>query len=68
MENNANGVPPAESNPAHTMAEVHAVVFLRPLHWAVMDCKGHSIDLPKWDDLSTACIRGRCSVRTNSRL
>ena len=54
VEDNPDGVPHAGAEAAHAVAEVHAVVALRSLHWPVMDCEGHSITLPKWHDLSTA--------------
>src|SRR5499427_5375878 len=33
------------------VTEIHTVVALRPFYWAVMDCEGHRITLPKWYDL-----------------
>ena len=54
MEDNPDGVPHAGADAAHAVAEVHAVIALRSLHWPVMDCKGHSITLPQWHDLGTA--------------
>ena len=53
MKDYPDGVPHAGSNAAHTMAEIDAVIALRPLYGAVMDCEGHSITLPKRDDLNT---------------
>ena len=54
VEDDPDGVPHARADAAHTMAEVHAVVALRALHWPVMDGEGHRITLPKRDDLSAA--------------
>ena len=64
MKDNADGVPHAGSQAAHTVAEIHAIVALRTLHWPVVNCKGHSIPLSKWHDLDPA-LHPRPLLRQN---
>src|SRR5580700_3693383 len=54
VEDDPDGVPHAGSNAAHAVAKIHAIVAPRSFHWAVMDCEGHSVTLPKWYNLRTA--------------
>ena len=54
VEDDPDGVPHAGADAAHAVAEVHAVVALRALHWPVMDGEGHCITLPKRHDLGAA--------------
>ena len=54
MEDNPGGVPPAGSNAAHAVAEINAIVALRPLYWPVMDREGHSITVLKGYHLDAA--------------
>jgi hypothetical protein len=50
VENDSDGVPHAGADSAHAVAEVHAVVSLRSLHWPVMDGERHGIALPQRHD------------------
>ena len=54
VEDNPDGVPHAGSNTAHAVAEIYAIVALRPLYRTVMDGKGYGITLPKWHNLRRA--------------
>ena len=54
MKDNTDCVAHAGADATHAVAEVHAVISLRALHWPVMDCEGHSITLLQRYDLSAA--------------
>src|SRR5262245_39529772 len=54
VEDESDGVPHPGTEAAHTVAEVHAIAALRPLHWPVVDGKGYGITLPKRHDLGAA--------------
>jgi hypothetical protein len=54
VEDDAEGVPHAGADAAHTVAEVDAIIALGPLYRPVMDREGHRIALQKWYDLRAA--------------
>jgi hypothetical protein len=58
VEDDPDCVPHAGADAAYAVTQVHAVVALRPPHWPVMDCKGHSIALPKGHDFGAALHAG----------
>jgi len=54
VEDDADCVPHARADTAHTVAEIHPVIALGSLYWPVMDREGHTITLAKRDDLRAA--------------
>jgi|HubBroStandDraft_6_1064221.scaffolds.fasta_scaffold612692_1 hypothetical protein len=45
VKDDPDGMPHAGSNAAHAVAEIHAIVALRPLYRAVVDSEGNGISL-----------------------
>ena len=54
MEDDPDGMPHAGANAAHTVTKIDAIITLRALDGAVMNCECHSITLPKRHDFGAA--------------
>jgi hypothetical protein len=50
VEDDAQRVPPAGTQPAHAVPHIDAIGAPRSAHRAMMNGKGHCISLPQWND------------------
>jgi hypothetical protein len=66
MENHAHRVAVTLAQFADTMPHINAVIAFRTLVRPLMDGKGHGIAFRSGTTSGRVCMRGRCSVSTNS--
>ena len=66
MKDDPGGVALARAESTHAMAHVDAIDAPRAGNRAMVHWEDHASSLAQGNDLGRDCMRGRCSVRTNS--